>query len=316
MPHSPASSLLFRAAYLPVSLALDALPETIAEDTLCIFCLETAEEAAAFLRRFAGAQSERQLLMVDQVLLAGEHEASLSLYAAVLLDSHFAICFFEALAGKITRLAHSCGAARSEPPVPASPPPEEKGDANVELGVCEFSLLPGLRHAVSEMASKGLPRGPSLQPVVRRQERATFEAGPLGGLITRGRILPLGNTTVKVTPQGKLMGLGLPLSAYRTVGWSATLLCGFCVLIIAMDLIELFSETRVLTSCFSPACYLTVMLSALVLGMFAFVRPPTRCGRLFALHALLQPEAFAFMCVTLPAIDCWEGRACKMGDHS
>ena len=41
-------------------------------------------------------------------------------------------------------------------------------------------------------------------------------------------------------------------------------------------------------SAFEPRCWQ-------VLGSFAFIRPPTRCGRLMALHSLRQPEAFAFM---------------------
>ena len=169
-------------------------------------------------------------------------------------------------------------------------------DVEIAFGEGDLALFPGLRAA--EAALSSLLReatAPPPTPVGRRTERKSYEVGPFSGLLTRGEVLPLGNTTVKVSHTNHIVGLGLPLSAYRTVGWSATLLTAFCALLIALIALEVMTGSTSFGSALSLPCYGVVLLGSTLLGSFAFLRPPTRCGRLLALQALRRPEAFAFM---------------------
>eukprot|EP00966_Prymnesium_polylepis_P242367 5604934-Prymnesium_polylepis.1 len=302
--------------------------------TLLIFCLETRGEADAFLARHAGRQCERQLLVLDKHLIADDHEEDISSYAAVLLDKSFATNFFEALAGKITRLAH--GAAVSEPTAAAPTSQAATAASSVAgdddaLEPEDYTLIPGLRSAAAELKERlSISAPPPPPPVGRRMERKSYEAGPFAGLLTRGTVLPLGNTTLKATPDHRLVGLGLPLSAYRTVGWAgkglctprtrrpcsccgtevrsakpcvgrlavhvcargaemnpatfhsytATLLGCFCGLLLGLHALEAVTGDERFGESLTLPCYFVIVLGGATLGAFAFIRPPTRCGRL------------------------------------
>ena len=95
-------------------------------------------------------------------------------------------------------------------------------------------------------------------------ERKSFEVGPFAGLVLRGTVLPLGNNTVKVTTDNGLVGLGLPLSAYRTVGWAATLLGAFCGLLICLLSLEIITGDLRWGECLTLPCYGVTLLGGVV----------------------------------------------------
>ncbi|KAL1510131.1 hypothetical protein AB1Y20_006463 [Prymnesium parvum] len=290
------------------SVTIDELEE-MAERTLHIFCLETADDAAAYLERFAGRRCEQQLLVVDTALPREAASRRLASFAAVRLDGGFALSFFEALAAKIARLAHASAANPPPRPPPARRP--SSAAADLPLADADLALFPGLRAAVEQLDEAAWDSLPRLTPLVRRTERRSYELSPLGGLFSRGAVLPLGNTTVKVRADGGVAGLGLPLAAYRTVGSSAALLALYCCFLALLLLLRYLTGDRRFGECLTLTGYAVVLLGALVLGAFGFIRPPTRGGRLFALHALLRPQAFAFM-ISYAEEDCAE-RAHALG---
>ena len=82
--------------------------EDLDERSLHVFCIETAEDADAFLRRYAGRQCAQQLLVVDPVMWTDDERGrALRAYAAVAMDSGFAHKFFEVFGSKMSKLVHS-----------------------------------------------------------------------------------------------------------------------------------------------------------------------------------------------------------------
>lgn len=64
---------------------------------------------------------------------------------------------------------------------------------------------------------------------------------------------------------------------------------------ILLSFLETFTDNPDYGEALSLPCYGVVLLGGSLLGAFAFLRPPLRCGRLLALQVLRRPEAFAFM---------------------
>ena len=82
--------------------------EDLDERSLHVFCIETAEDADAFLRRYAGRQCAQQLLVVDPAMWTDDERGrALRAYAAVAMDSGFAHKFFEVFGSKMSKLVHS-----------------------------------------------------------------------------------------------------------------------------------------------------------------------------------------------------------------
>ena len=86
----------------------EELTDRLRTDALHVFCIETAEDADAFLRRYAGRQCAQQLLVVDPAMWTDDERGrALRAYAAVAMDSGFAHKFFEVFGSKMSKLVHS-----------------------------------------------------------------------------------------------------------------------------------------------------------------------------------------------------------------
>lgn len=238
-----------------------------------------------YVAKFAGRHVERQMLVAG-----GEARPLVTSYSAIELDKSFARRFFEAVSGKIVRLGRSgCDGAEGVSEADAPAVPLEKHHPPADPGAA--ALFRGLQQAEAELLEASRGALPSPVPVQVHWHKA-HEAGGMGGVVGGGEAIAVANTTAKVG-RGKVVCLGLPWPAYTTLGCSTRLAGAFWVFLLVLILAEAVLDDLPLSLyILTLPCYLTTMLGCLLLGAFAFIRPPTRFGRLLALAALRQPEAY------------------------
>ena len=147
----------------------------------------------------------------------------------------------------------------------------EGGGMGLDGDADSARLFPGLAAALAAAAADFGGCAPPPPPLGHRVERESYMIGPWQGVVRWGAVIPLGNTTVKATTTrlgaARVAGLGLPLSAYVTVGWGAKLLGGLAVVVLCVVVAATHAPFRV-TDVVTLPCYFVLMVASLTLASF------------------------------------------------
>ena len=287
------------------------MTDRLRTDALHVFCIETAEDADAFLRRYAGRQCAQQLLVVDPAMWTDDERGrALRAYAAVAMDSGFAHNFFEVFASKAAALLRTtrestatddggkcdrwgsrataaaaavAGAASTSPGSRDGSPMEEE-ETWWQAAVAACPPLKDARRIASALDPNHVPP----TPLVERVEVKSVEAKGFSSLMRFAQML--GDRPVHTYGDGSILSVGLSLSLHRT---QVVSMRGLLLMMAQVMLVSMFSPSTV-----GPAAafaFLIQLALYLTLAAFTALPHPCRMGRLAALAKLRPPEGFHFL---------------------